>query len=188
MLLKKLKKSKKKGFTIIEIVIVIFIIALSMVGIMSLVIQNMQVEYINKNMLIASQLVQEGLELVRNVRDNNWLADYNWKTGDGVDPDTDIIGDQTYAITLDTSGITSIDIINVVDINDSKAKLYIDDNDFYVNLDPPAGATSTIFSRIIEIKTGAGAQASTTVECVVKWSRGTNNYKYSAQTVLYNWR
>lgn len=167
------------GFTIMEIVVVVFIISLSLTGIMSLVVQNVQVEYINKNMIMASQLVQEGLELVRNKRDNNWLAGSGWKTG--------IIGDNIYAITIDSSGAEPvIATIDVSDINDAKARLYIDDNGYYANLNSPDDEVSTAFFRIIEIKTETAA--STTVECLVQWQTRNNTHGYSAQTVLYDWR
>lgn len=165
-----------------EIVVVIFIITLAMVGIMSLVVQNMQVEYVNKNMLIASQLAQEGLELVRNKRDNNWLASSSdWELGDGGDSNTDIIQDGTYAIDYTDLGIVEVD-----DVDDPEARLYKDGNGFYRHYMAPGAATTTPFYRMIIADTDT-SNASTTFQCVVKWNSKGNTYQYAAETILYNW-
>jgi prepilin-type N-terminal cleavage/methylation domain-containing protein len=63
----------KKAFTLLEIIIVIYIISLGLVGVMSLFLQTIKVQNINKNKLIASQLAQEGIETIRNIRDENWI-------------------------------------------------------------------------------------------------------------------
>ncbi|MFA5248010.1 MAG: prepilin-type N-terminal cleavage/methylation domain-containing protein [Patescibacteria group bacterium] len=167
----------QQGFTIMEVLAVIFIISFGLLGVMSLVNQNVQVGYINHNNIIASQLCQESLELCRNIRDNNWLAGNNWKTG--INSATNIIQDGTYAI--DYMGIT-----NVTNINDPLAKLYIDSNSFYRHLVTPGTAITTAFSRTITVKTETAA--STTLECAVQWQTGQNIHHFITQTVLYDWR
>jgi type II secretory pathway pseudopilin PulG len=180
----KIKFSKFKisgdnsGFTILEIVAVIFIIALGLSGVMSLVNQNIQTGYINKNTLIASQLAQEGLELVRNKRDINWLQKGDWKTSSTTNSRLDIIQDGAYAV--DYTG--AIDAA-VNDIADPGAKLYLTAGGFYTHA---VTAVPTSFSRLIAVGDESGA--STTVRCDVRWQKGTNAYNYSALTVLYDWR
>jgi prepilin-type N-terminal cleavage/methylation domain-containing protein len=170
--------NSKQGFTILEIIVVIFIITMGMVGILSLVHQNIQVEYVNKNTIIASQLSQEGLELVRNKRDTNWLNGVNWELSASPFTNSDIIQDGSY--TIDYTGT----IDRVPDnINDAGTALYLDTNGYYVN---SPSASSTVFSRIITV--GNESVASTSVTCLVQWRKGTNVYNFSAQTVLYNWR
>jgi prepilin-type N-terminal cleavage/methylation domain-containing protein len=173
-------KLPNKGFTIMEMVVVIFIISFGLLGVISLVTQNVQVGYINKNMIIASQLCQEELELVRNIRDNNWLGDDDWKTGSSTNSNTNWIQDGIYSI--DYTGT----ITNTTSINDPLARLFIDSNGFYRHIAAPGSATTTAFSRTLEIK--SETVASTTAECVVQWKIGNNIHKFNAQTVLYNWR
>ena len=60
------------GFTLLEVTAVTAILTIALLGISSLVIQNLQAHNYNHNFLIASMLSQEGLELVRNIRDDNW--------------------------------------------------------------------------------------------------------------------
>jgi prepilin-type N-terminal cleavage/methylation domain-containing protein len=169
-----------RGFTIMEMVVVIFIISFGLLGVVSLVTQNVQVGHINKNMIIASQLCQESLELVRNIRDNNWLGDDDWQTGSSTNSNTDWIQDGLYSI--DYTGT----ITNTANINDPGAKLYIDGNNLYRHFVVPGLATTTAFSRTIEIK--SQTIASTTLECSVNWMIGNNVHRFTAQTVLYNWR
>ncbi len=171
-------KLNNSGFTLLEITVVIFIIVLGMMGILSLVNQNVQVEYVNKNMVIGSQLAQEGLELVRNKRDVNWLKEEDWEHSSTTASAFDIVQDKTYAI--DYTGVIDAAPNN---INDAGAKLYQDNNGFYVS---SATAKPTGFSRLITV--GDESAASTTVTCIVQWKKGTNTYNFSAQTTLYNWR
>ena len=66
-------KDNQVGFGLIEVTISIYILIMGLLGIMSLLHQSQKAQYANENTLVAAQLAQEGIELVRNVRDNNWL-------------------------------------------------------------------------------------------------------------------
>jgi|WetSurMetagenome_2_1015567.scaffolds.fasta_scaffold01475_8 prepilin-type N-terminal cleavage/methylation domain-containing protein len=166
------------GFTILEMVVVIFIISFGLLGVVSLVNQSIQVGNINKNMLIASQLSQEGLELVRNKRDINWLERGDWEFSSTTNSRLDIIRDGTYIVDY-TGAINSAPD----NISDQAAKLYLDANGFYSH---SASANPTPFYRLITV--GNESVSSTTVRCDVQWKKGTNTYSFSAQTVLYDWR
>jgi type II secretory pathway pseudopilin PulG len=181
---------KNLGFTILEITIVIFIITLSLIGILSLSNQNIQVQYINKNTVIASQLAQEGLEVVRNKRDTNFLRGYDWEksTSSGsrltIIPSWPTIGTPVkYTVDAATGAIATSTGIATNGINDSATKLYLNSVGLYTHA---ITATSTGFSRLITV--GNENAASTSVTCLVQWKKGTNTYNFSAQTVLYNWK
>lgn len=170
--------TKQNGFSILEIITVIFIIAMGLVGVLSLIVQNIQIQYVNKNNLIASQLAQEGLELVRNKRDYNWKENYHWKDGDDLDSNTDIVQDKTYVI--DYEG----DIIDDIDsIDDEGAVLKIDANGFYSH---GAGSVSN-FRRLITIVESLDSDY-LEVSCRIKWQERNNNYSYVADTELWDWR
>ena len=68
----------KAGFSLVEIMTVLFVVALGLVGVLSLMVQNIQSQNVNKGALIAYQLSQEGIELVRRTRDSNWQAGRAW--------------------------------------------------------------------------------------------------------------
>ncbi len=158
------------GFSIVEVVIALGIVTVALLGIVSLVVQNIQVKGMNKNYLLASALAQEGLELVRNMRDSNWLTPWNdWKQ--------DIVQDGTYII--DYRGRSSIDD-GPDDITALGAKLYMNGG-YYTH---QAAGTDAHFSRLITIAdNGDYLSASSTVMWL---DRGTHTY--TAETYFYNWR
>lgn len=158
--------SDNSGFSLIEIATALFIISIGLLGVLSLITQNIQAENINKNKLTASQLAQEGLELVRNQRGDNWLTNDNWDEGITSD---DYIADHTGVL----EPVSSI----------SEASLQMDDNGYYVHNN---SHDDTIFRRMITIE--SASNASTSVSCRVEWSEKGRTLKYVADTVLYNWR
>lgn len=165
-------KKNKLGISIEEVVVSITVIVVGMIGVLSLVTQNIEVQYINKNVLMASGLAQEGLELVRNIRDLNWLTSgKSWKQ--------DILGDGTY--TIDYEGLNSINM-TVNSLDESGARLYIDNYGFYTHA---ATATSTSFYRLVTVEDKTDYLD---VKCTIRWKDGTQNHNYTAETYLYDWR
>ncbi|MDD5528301.1 MAG: hypothetical protein PHO56_05040 [Patescibacteria group bacterium] len=175
-------RNTNPGFTILEITVVIFIIVMGLMGILSLSNQNIQVKTINRSTVIASQLAQEGLELVRNKRDVNWLQGGDWETSSSTGSHLDILQQaKGYSYTVDAA--TGLIGAAPGGINDSAAKLYLNSAGFYTHA---VTATSTGFSRLITV--GNETAASTSVTCLVQWHNGTNTNNFTAQTVLYNWK
>ncbi len=78
-----LNNLKTKGFTLIEVVMVIFIISVGLLATFN-VVQNITVySKLTSSRLTATYLAQEGIELVRNRRDTNWLEGDDWATNKG---------------------------------------------------------------------------------------------------------
>ncbi len=96
----------------LEVVISMGIMTVGMMGIFSLIAQNHLVYNTNKNKFIAVTLAQEGVELVRNYRDSNWLEEELW--------DNEVKNDGDYIIDAYTILDDSVD-----DIAD--ARLYLDE-------------------------------------------------------------
>lgn len=67
------KNKNKKGFTIIELIISIFILSIAVIGVFSAFSAIVILTSDAADKLVASYLSQEGIEIVRNIRDNNWL-------------------------------------------------------------------------------------------------------------------
>lgn len=74
-------KHNKKGFSLLEVIIAIFVIIIGIVGAMNLLNYSISSAVIGKSQIIASNLAQEGIEIVRNIRDSNWLKGAVWTTG-----------------------------------------------------------------------------------------------------------
>ena len=171
-------RKKEQGFTILEVAVSLFIISMGVLGAMALVDQTIRVKEVNKNKVIAGQLAQEGVEIVRSIRDNNWLDEDDWHDG--------IINGGAYTVHYN-GGVVDTDVSG---LSASTTKLYLDPDGYYRHYDSPGSATSTIFRRIIKVDSSfdPSTSASTSVESVVQWQERGTKHEYTAETVLYNWR
>ena len=73
--------STNKGFTLLEVIVAIFILTVGVGSAFMLISQTLSAASLVKENLIASYLVQEGMEIVRNIRDTNWLQFSPWDDG-----------------------------------------------------------------------------------------------------------
>ncbi len=161
-----LKNKKSPAFTLVEIVAVLFIVSIGLLGVVSLLIQNIRSQSINKNGVIAYQLAQEGIELVRKTRDTNWKNEPNWKenlaTGDYYMDYTDSIPQ----------------ILN----SPTDARLFYNASGFY---DHNSSGDGTIFNRVIKL---IDLDADTIgVKVEISWGDRDRQYTYILDTILYNW-
>ncbi len=178
--MKKILKNNS-AFTLVELMVAIAIITTSMVAIFSLIIQNIQVQKVNKDIFTASMLAQEGVELVRSVRDENWLteADGVW---DGIDEADDTFSID-YNFNINRTPNTPSDV---------GARLYLNGNNFYDHT--AVDGTPTQFYRLITITPSGvdtdrdGNDDFVSVSSKVQWMRNGNPKSYIAETLLYDWR
>ncbi len=70
----------QKWFTIVEVMVGILIFAFWLVGAYVLVQTALKVSLYSKQDIIATNLIREQLELIKNVRDTNWLALRDWRS------------------------------------------------------------------------------------------------------------
>lgn len=160
----------KQGFTLVEIVVILFIMSMGMIGVLSLIVQNIQSQSYNKSNLIAYQLAQEGIELIRKVRDSNWR--------ESVLYDDKLAPGEYYMDYTDTApSLHDLD-------NPEELVLKQDAANFYVH--DPAAATTTPFSRLITI--GVIDDHSFQVNSLISWAEPGRSYTYDLETILYNWR
>lgn len=71
----------KKSFTLIELIMAIFILTVGILGVYSLFSQFMVSSSYSFQRLVAIYLLQEGAELIRNIRDSNLLEGGQWNEG-----------------------------------------------------------------------------------------------------------
>lgn len=89
-------KNKWSAFSIIEVLIGIFVFSLGLVSIYALLASSLRISDYNNNAIIASNLAREQVELFRNIRDTNYKKLQLWnqiepQTGDfwnTFNPDT----------------------------------------------------------------------------------------------------
>jgi prepilin-type N-terminal cleavage/methylation domain-containing protein len=159
----------RAGFTLLEIIVVLFVISMGLVGVLSLVIRNIQSQSYNKDNLIAYQLAQEGIELVRKVRDSNW------RTSDPFN--TDLAAGYYYMDYLDEAPQAT---------SSSASPLLRRDDDGFYRHGLSEAATSSGFTRLIRIEDLD--VNSFRVLSDVSWNSRDNNYSYVLETILYDWR
>jgi len=69
----KFKNKKEKAFTFIELLAAIIVLAIGVLSVIAVSAKSYAAISLQKNKLIAANLAREGIELVKNVRNENWL-------------------------------------------------------------------------------------------------------------------
>lgn len=153
-----------QGFTLIELMSVVVIMTIGMLGVMSLIDQIAIKSRLTNSKLVAAYLSQEGIEIVRNIRDSNWLESTAWDSGLGAGDWEADYNDQAL------SGYTG----NPLNIDTT--------NGFY---NYSAGNPSK-FSRRITISDSALDSFKVAVE--VSWQEFGQTYTIKVLEKLYDWR
>lgn len=167
----KYKTDNRPGFTLIEVITVLLVVSLGMVGVLSLITQNIQSQSLNKDTLIAYQLAQEGIEMIRGVRDTNWRNGRSWRTN--------LASGDYYMDYLD---FTPHPAVVRADGN-----LNQDSLGFYYNAssNPSLPLPANYFSRIISLTDAS--DGGLVVRANIYWTDHGRDYVYSLETLLYDW-
>ena len=153
-----------KGFSIIEVLIAIFVIIIGITGAMNLINFTISSVAISKSQTIAVNLAQEGMEIVRSIRDSNWLEDIVWDSGL-------VAGD--YRVQYDNNSLLLFSGNPVLKINS---------NGFYQY----DSGTDTRFKRKMTISDVSANEIKVVSE--VTWDERGKSYDTSAETRLYDWK
>ena len=157
-------KFQEKGFTLPEVMIAVFIILIGIIGISGVFPKIISLAGLSSLEFTASYLSQEGIELVRNIRDENLLNFQNWD--DGLDE-----GD--YGVRYDG---------NILLSGYGDVFLKIDSDGFYNYF---SGGDDTLFKRKITIK--KEDDNTILVTSSVKFDFKGKSYDFSAEEYLYQW-
>jgi Tfp pilus assembly protein PilV len=185
-------KKNKKAFSLLESILSVFLVSMGLVVAIKLLTLGVSQSMKNRDQFTASLLAQEGVELVRNIRDNNWV-DNDPGTGSFCSPDdasnacigkcTDDTGGTRYGITIDINGYH-----NCGSTTEAFRKVCLDSNGYYVNNKDGGtcashGLTDTKFSRrIYSYSAGVGSNART-ITSVVIWGK---NWPWSPDNAANN--
>ena len=163
----------KAGFSLIELLVAMGMVGIGLIGVASLAAQNIRVQYFNRNSLISSQLAQEGLELARNLRDNDWKSSSPTSSLDEL---------YDYQFIIDYEGHYSPAGIEV----SSTEPLRINDDGFYSYV----GDTITPFRRLLtsECYPDEAVQSDyCLIKCYVSWQGQGQSGVYQAEDYIYAW-
>jgi len=162
--MKKIKKYRNRktggydGYSFIEGVVATFIVTAGMLAVIQLMSASLTVLFNSRNQTMAAFLAQEGAELVRNIRDNNWAA--------GVDTFDNLPSTSKKNCRID------IDAYNILDTVCNSAITKTLQKSTNSGVHHHGSGTDTGFKRVIWIvyDTGQNNNASTaTVTSMVAW-------------------
>jgi Tfp pilus assembly protein PilV len=184
----KIKKNESSGFTIIEAMIAAAVISVGLIGILTLCTVSMKFGRISLNRVIAANLAQEGIEVIRLMRDNLWLNDPDGDANPWNNPpfDTDTEG---IVVWNPSSGEWTWNekSESYYSNSDSQVGFYLDAQGRYIQ---GSSSPQTNFYRIIKISSGADSDGYFFRQVVskVKWKEGNKFYEIQTEDRLYNWK
>lgn len=170
--IKKLKTENWKlktnsGFTLIEILITIFIFSIAFTATSFILTANLRGASAIRNNFIASGLAQEGMEVARNIRDRDWFLGNSFGAS---------IPDGTYRVQWNSQALIALS---------ANPNLKKDSANGVISYDT---GNDMIFKRTVDISTVvAGIEKKIVV--TISWTeRGGAPKSLSAEKHLYNWK
>lgn len=164
-----------EGFTLLETLIAITVLTMATLGPMQLASRMISSARVSQDRIIAFYLAQEGIEYVRNTRDNNFLnSSSGWL--DGLDA---CFGANGCIVDVPYATIAACD----AECPDIK---YDDENGYYYNYIQGA---ATIFKRVVKISPNVGGNPDeANVRSVVSWKDGAGVKEVVLEENIFNWR
>ncbi len=153
-----------KGFTLIETIVAVGIIVVGLVSALTLITNSLFYVSNIGDRLITANLTAEGLEVARNIRDNNWLANLSWNNG---------LIDGDYQASYNSTALLPY----------SGNPLLLDSGSGLYNY---SSGASTIYRRKISISNLSSYEIR--VISTVTWQRRGVTYSNSAESHLFNWK
>ena len=167
-----------RGFTLIEMMVAVTILLMAVVGPLSLIEKSLYRIYYSRDEVLALTLAQEGIEMVRQVRDTNMLSGASWLSG---------LSDGTYKISVDNfiaGGAVNSFIIPCGGAC-APQPVYINASGLYGQATP---ATRTQFSRIVTISSAGLPSNEVKVTSRVDWQQaGGSTGTVSASEYIFSW-
>ncbi len=154
-----------EGFTLIEAMVTLVILTTALIPALFLSTQATNVSFSIRNNLTATNLAQEGIEVVRAIRDNNWFQ--------GSPFDTGLTGGLTWRVDWDSVTLIALGANPVLKIN----------NGLYNY----SAGTDSIFKRTITI-TQVNAAELKVVSDITWTERGNRAKSIQAESHLFDWR
>lgn len=160
-----MKNKLQKGMTFLELLVAMFVLIVGISGVAAMLSNTMSASNSNVSRLQAAYLAGEGVEIVRNIRDNNILNYNGWHNG---------ISPGSWEVVYDSMTLSGVDPAN-------PNFLKIDNNGFY-NYD--VGSDST-FKRVVDININGDVLEITSR---VFWQEKGVDQELEVISHLYNWR
>ncbi len=179
----KQKKIRGNGFTVLEAIVAIMILSLAVSGAFSSVRQSLSQSILAKDEVKAFYLAQEGVEVVRNMRDNNQIkklvneSTINWLAGISENNSDPCYYGQICRVdpTSTTDRFVRCSIAGCPNLN----------LDTSTQIMSYGAGNPTNFNRQISLEYINNDQVAVVVR--VAWTKGIINREFRAKTLLFNW-
>jgi len=193
----------KKGESLVEVIMAIFVVALGSGVATSLIISALQANSFSRDNLIALNLAVEGIEAIREIRDANWLRfSYNKEQCWNIRPDASDCETGTriavgpYTVNLDTTSYNwnipnpaltgNLNLDHPDDTINNQYRLYYDAS--HTMYTPPGapGNEKSPFYRMVSI--GYPNDEMMSISSLVQWKSQGVTHQVSLQTTLTNYQ
>lgn len=181
------KNSNKKGFTLIEVLVAVTIVATAVAGVFSAVQSSLQKNSFAENKIVAYYLAVDAMEFVRNLRDENGIkniqaltsgSSVNWLYGiyqTSSDPcygRSCIVDSPSKTVTACSGNHSTCPNIRY----DSNTGLYGNNSSW----------NSSIYKRSVTISSISATEVLVSVS--VSWTEQGNGKTYTVSEILRNWQ
>ncbi|MDP2910420.1 MAG: hypothetical protein Q8N58_01375 [bacterium] len=165
-----------KGFTILELLGAILVILIGVLTAYGVVQRIVTYTIDSSDRITAAYLAKEGVELVRNIRDKNWIANLSWNQG---------LGAGTYEIAYDTA-LTAC-LAPCVDFNSANLRLLKNSASSAYNYSYNyVNGTNSKFKRKITITPDGTNKIKVIVD--IFWKKRIQISSIRVQENIYDWK
>jgi prepilin-type N-terminal cleavage/methylation domain-containing protein len=185
--------NNRQGFTLVETMVAVTILAFALIGPFTAIQSALVSSYVARDRLTAASLAQEGLEYVRSVRDNNYLAGREWNDGfdssqnsrnqcygNGSTPSGYCVVDPTLGdFHTDADAMRGYSSAQVGSIPALRT------NNEHVFIQEGSGGEEARFTRTIQIEELSDTEIRVTV--VVSWNMAAVTYNATVVDNLHDW-
>lgn len=141
-------KKAPGGQSFIEAMVAITVIVTSIASALALVQSSITATRVGGTQIVAANLAREGVEVIRSLRDSNWLKSQSFQVG-LVDPG----GNKTARPLLDLENGSWTASFASTALSSPNATVYLTTSGAYVQADaPPTGATISLYSRVVTLQ------------------------------------
>lgn len=171
------------GFTLIEVLAALSIMMIGIVGAFGLISQTLSASNTASMQLTAAYLGKEGIEIVKSIRDGNYLKIHYGESGyDGVNSWMSGLAAAGDPVSVNCSAAAGCGAdYGMNRLYQAYASQNLKFDGSFYNYTSGSG---TVFRRIIRITPQAG-HLNVIVE--IKWSEKGTNHSFVAQENIYNW-
>lgn len=176
--LKKTQAQKRRGFTIIEAFVGITILLIGLVGPLMLVNSNLQAGRFSRDQITAYYLAQEAIEMVREVRDENFLEGDDWL--DGL---SSCLGSNTCRL---DGHLKSFIPCSDCTTNPTRYPLRVDRTNGRYGYSSASAFTDSRFYRYVQVREEPGGDGAT-VRVVIGFDTGRYTQEYTTVDYIRDW-